>query len=397
MAGSVSRIRRRYEMAAATPVVVVFAALYAWVVRSAGPSSPDLMLWLLVPFAMPALLWLFTSWLLVHHWWAADGARLSTMDAPGRFLAVAVATLPEPRRRWGQAMLGEMVEVRGGWARWRFALSSARAAVSLLLPAGRLGLAVAAGAVVAAAAHLAVGAVLPGFALFAATFAALAVAVAVLAVGRARSGRPPAPLATALVTAAVAGAVVAAAAFLARHPAAPEGLTPARAIFLAVVLAGCLRLAVAPARRSSGGRLAAYLGAGAAVLLAAGQMVAALAGLGGAALFLLLFGPAFAFGGPAFAAAAARRSFAAGVEAGIWTAITVMPLGCALGLLAAARAYAVDGGWTFAGDATTAGFQVGGAILVLAVTAVLGFPFAAMGATAGALHRGGSLQRRGAQ
>ena len=69
-------------------------------------------------------------WLAWRHRAALDAQP----DAPARFLAVAVATLPEVRRDWGMAMLAELSSVSGSGARWRFAASSARAA--LLPPAG---------------------------------------------------------------------------------------------------------------------------------------------------------------------------------------------------------------------------------------------------------------------
>jgi hypothetical protein len=69
-------------------------------------------------------------WLAWRHRAALDAQP----DASARFLAVAAATLPEVRRDWGAAMLAELSSVSGSAARWRFAASSARAA--LLPPAG---------------------------------------------------------------------------------------------------------------------------------------------------------------------------------------------------------------------------------------------------------------------
>jgi hypothetical protein len=387
---SMSRTRRRYEIAAAVPVVAVFAALYAWVVPTEGPNRWADMFWLAVLFAMPTVLWLFTSSLLVQHWWEGAGARVSTMDTPGQVLAAAVAVLPEPRRRWGEAMLGELAQVPGRSARWRFALSCARAALFLPLHTRRPVLAVAAAVVVAAvaAAYTLVGTALSGLGFFAAIFVAVVGITVVLAIARARRVRLPVPAATLVVTAAVAGAIAATAFFMAQHPTAAEGLPPARAAILAVALAGCLALAAAPPRRWGSSRLAPHLGVGAAVIFAFGLLAAARGNLGELVPFLWLFGPVFTFIVPAFIAAAAARSFRTGVQAGIWTAITVVPLNCALGLLEAARQYDVNGAWTFAGDATTAGFQVGGAIVALAVVPMVGFPFAVMGATAGALLHG---------
>jgi hypothetical protein len=379
MAGSMSRARRRYQIAAATPVVAVFAALYAWAVPIGDPTaSVEVFFWLAVLFAMPAFLWLFTSWLLVNHWWEGGGARLSTMDGPGQLMAAAVATLPEPRQSWGQAMRAEL-------------------ALLLPLPTRLPVLAITAGVVVAAVAgaHTLIGAALPGLDFFAASFIAVVGVTVVLAVARARRVRPPVPAATVLVAAAVAASIGAVAAFLAQHPTAAEGLPPGRAAFLAIALAGCLALAAAPPRRLGRSRLAPYLGAGAAVVYALGLLAAARANLDGLVLYLVLFGPALIFSVPAFVATATDRSFRAGVQAGIWTAIMVMPLTIALGLYESSHRYAVDGRWTFAGDAATAGFQVGSAILSFTVIPMLGFPFAVMGATVGALHRSTPPTRTG--
>jgi hypothetical protein len=54
------------------------------------------------------------------------------LDVPASLLAWAVCAMPRARKEWGVAMLGELAAVPGGTARWRFALSCARAA--LLLP-----------------------------------------------------------------------------------------------------------------------------------------------------------------------------------------------------------------------------------------------------------------------
>jgi hypothetical protein len=66
--------------------------------------------------------------------WRHRAALETQPDAPARVLAVAVATLPEVRRDWGVAMVAELSSVTDSAARWRFAVSSARAA--LFPPAG---------------------------------------------------------------------------------------------------------------------------------------------------------------------------------------------------------------------------------------------------------------------
>jgi hypothetical protein len=54
---------------------------------------------------------------------------LAALDGPARLLAVAAAALPEDRRDWGAAMAAELAQAPERGARWRFALSSARAAI----------------------------------------------------------------------------------------------------------------------------------------------------------------------------------------------------------------------------------------------------------------------------
>jgi hypothetical protein len=55
-------------------------------------------------------------------------------DVPASLLAWAICAMPAARKEWGLAMVGELAAVPGGMARWRFALSCARAA--LFLPSG---------------------------------------------------------------------------------------------------------------------------------------------------------------------------------------------------------------------------------------------------------------------
>jgi len=337
-----SLTRRSCEIAATVPVLAVFAGLYAWVAPIGDPNQRfDAYLWLALGFAKPTVLWLVTSWLLVQRWWESTGARWSTVDAPGRLLATAVATLPDPRQGWGEAMLGELGQVQGRARRWRFALGCTRAV--LLLPITRY--------------------------------------------QRGRRRRLPAPAASVLVTGTVAASVATTVAFVRQHPGAAEGLPPNRIAFLVVVVAGCLWLAVAPARDSPGGRsgrLAPQVGVGAAFVFVLGVLASIHSNVDGLVLVWLLLGPMVTFTVPAYTAAAAGRSFRAGVRAGLWTAFTVMPLTFAVLLAEASRQYARDGEWLFAGDVTSAGFSTGFAMVILVVVPVIGFPFAVIGALAGA-------------
>ena len=166
-----SRARRRLEIATAAAVVAAWAVLYLVVVttaplaydpatESAAKVNREFALLLTVPTA----LWVTAALTLVGHWWSRTGVRLFAMDPPGRLLAAAVATLPDDRREWGLAMHAELAEVHGRPARWRFALSSARAALRLPPLGGWPVLALTTGvaAVAVVAAGLAVDAAVPG-------------------------------------------------------------------------------------------------------------------------------------------------------------------------------------------------------------------------------------------
>jgi len=100
MAGSMNWTRRRYEIAAAVPVVAVFVALYAWAVPTEGPSRSADMFWLAVLFAVPTVLWLATSWLLVHHVPSRrDGDRAYTRNPNPRLTGGPAYRRRAPLRR----------------------------------------------------------------------------------------------------------------------------------------------------------------------------------------------------------------------------------------------------------------------------------------------------------
>src|SRR3954465_4891166 len=69
-----------------------------------------------------------------------SGRRLAgvpSVDGPARLLGWATGLLSDERAGWGQAMLGELEQVRGPVPRWHFALGCLGA--MLLLPARRAG------------------------------------------------------------------------------------------------------------------------------------------------------------------------------------------------------------------------------------------------------------------
>ena len=318
-----SRARRRLEIATAAAVVAAWAVLYLVVVTTAPlayapatESAAKVNREFALLLTIPAALWVTAVLTLVGHWWSRTGIRLFAMDPPGRLLAAAVATLPNDRGEWGLAMHAELAEVHGRPARWRFALSSARAALRLSSLGSWPVLALTSGvaAVAVVAAGLAVGAAVPGLAAFAVGFVGLVGAMGVLAVARLRRLRLLVPLPALLVIGGVASAIIMTVIFLHRDPAAARYLPPADAVFLAAVLAGCLWIAVAAPRSPGGNQLAPHLGVAAALVLVVGQLLLirasydpdivpagrqVLDALGG---LWFWFGPAAVFFVPAFAA-----------------------------------------------------------------------------------------------
>lgn len=56
-------------------------------------------------------------------------AQLPTTDAPGLLLATAVHGMPEERREWGAAMIGELSQIPDRASRWWFAIGGVRVAL----------------------------------------------------------------------------------------------------------------------------------------------------------------------------------------------------------------------------------------------------------------------------
>jgi hypothetical protein len=401
-----SRTLRRLEIVTAAAVVAAWAVLYVVVIttaplaydpatESAAKVNREFALLLIVPTA----LWVTAALTLLDRWWSRTGIRLAAMDPPGRLLAAAVATLPDHRREWGMAMHAELAEVRGRSARWRFALSSTRAALRLPPLGGWPVLALVTGvaATAVAAAGLAVAAAVPGLGMFAVSFVGLVGAMVVLVVARSSRMRLPVPGPTLLVTAGVAAAITMTVIFLLRDPAAAGYLPPANAVYLAAVLAGCLWIAVAAPRSLGGNRLAPHLGVAAAVILVVGQLLLIRAsadpGIEPAGQELVQWlaglwfwlGPPAVFFLPAFAAGSVGRSFRSGLQAGIWAGIAGLPLTYALWLHEALRLYAINGGLLWFGDGAPEGENLAAALFwTLRFAPLLGLPFAVIGAAIGA-------------
>jgi hypothetical protein len=401
-----SRTRRSLQIVTAAMVVLAWAVLYVVIITTAPlsydpatESAAKVNREFALLLAVPTALWVAAALLFVDHWWWRTGIRMSAMDPPGRLLAAAVATLPDHRREWGLAMSAELAEVRGRSARWRFALSSARAALRLPPLGGWPVLALVAGVVVAAvaAAGPAVEAAVPGLGTFALSLVGLVGAMVVLAVARMRRMTLPLPAPTLLVTGGVAAAITMTVIFLLRDPSAARYLPPANAVFLAAVLAGCLWVAVAAPRSLGTNRLAPHLGVAAAVILVVGHLLLIRASadpriepavqelVQGLAAVWFWFGPVAVFFLPTLAAGLVGRSFRSGLQAGIWAGIASLPLTYALWLHEALRLYATNGGLLWFGDGAPEGENLSAALFwTLRFAPLLGLPFAVIGAAIGA-------------
>jgi hypothetical protein len=381
--------RRGFQTVTTCAVVVVWALVFVVTLATAEPlPGPGMVVDAAASLAILALLWILAARIVLRHWWSGTGSRMSAMDPPARLLATAVAALPERRREWGMAMTAELAEVPGRSARWRFALSGARATLWLPPAGGWPALALVAGAAMAsvAAAGQAVGKAVPGLAVFAVAFTGLVGAMVLRAVVRPRRLWLPVPAPTVLVAGGVAASIAATVIFLRREPAAVEHLPPAGAVFLAAVLASCLWVAVTTPRWLGTNRRAAHLGAAAAVALAIcfllvtrldtanladplkGLLTLPLA-LAAVAIFLL----------PGLVATVADRSFRSGVQAAVWTVSATMPLIYALWLPEGLRRHAIDGA-LLDGALGPVAANLADARWALVAMLVIGLPLAVIGA-----------------
>jgi hypothetical protein len=401
------RMGRLGGLAAATAAALPFAWL--WVLQVNDARDPltlrarlDLAIWMAV-FGTP---WMLAAWLLWRAWWRRAGAGLSALDGPGWLLAAAAATLPAGRRHWGAAMTAELAQVQGRAARWRFAAGCARTAV---FPPGGTRAAVGVAGVLAVAATaptvLATGAVLPAGRVFAPALVGLLGGLATLAV--ARSGRArragPGPVTAGLGLAGGAAGVAATTYYLAEYPSYDQlgrpgmgvSLPPVTALVLAVVLAGCLWLALRPPRWLLGDRQARGFGVATAIALVAGFVLASRRELGGTGLdvgmldYLLLALPVVLLAGSA-AAAAVGRSFRAGLWACAWASVLGAPLLVAAWLAEALGWYRQRGQLLLDGEGglgvgdSLVGANLGDAVWWTLVVLVLwALPLGVLGAAAG--------------
>jgi hypothetical protein len=387
--------RRRIQTRTTWAVVVAWLAVYAVGLATADSlPAPEAAV---VQLVVPALLLVLVSRLLLGWWWSLTDSRTSEADSPEVLLTAAVATLPEHRREWGRAMIGELAEVRGRSARWRFALSTARAA--LWTPPARGWPVIGPVAVVVAAsvavAGPAVGAAVPGLTVFAVAFTATVGAMVLLAVARARRLRLPAPGATILAMSGVAASIAVTVVLLRREPDAAEYFPPAAAVCFAIVLAGCLWVAVGSPRSLGTGTLAPHLGAVAGVAFAAWfLLVNRMGNVEPPVVLVLLIGitlaatPGAAFFVPAFVAGRVGRSLRSGVQAVVWTLVVGMPFTYAVWLPEGMRRHAIDGRSLDGEVIAPVGSNLSAALIFcLVIFPVIGLTLGLVGAVLGARNR----------
>jgi hypothetical protein len=288
MGGRVNRAERRGANLLSAAVVAVFVLFGALGVATSGPpGSQDGWVTLVVNWAVFATPSVFAVRILWRAWWAQTGARLSTMDAPARLLAAAVATLPAARRSAaGAGCRG----ARDGRGRRRRAGGRPRPARGTGVRGDLRGARRRHG-------H-------PGGGPFAAA--------------------PPAgvrPTVAATGVAGVAACIAAIGYMLAADPSAAQALGLTHAVVLAVLLAGSLWLVLTPPRGLASSRLARRVGLGAALALGLGLLVSTRVPDRSDAMFYLLLAPVAIFFLGSAIAAAAGRSLRVGVQAVVWAAL----------------------------------------------------------------------------
>jgi hypothetical protein len=338
------RIGRLGGLVASAAAAAPFAWL--WVLQMRNAPDPltaqvrlDMAIWMAV-FGTP---WMIAAWLLWRAWWRQAGARLSALDGPGLLLAAAAATLPGDRRDWGAAMTAELTQVQDRAARWWFAAGCARAAI--LPPRGNqaaVGITGAVAATATAATALATGVALPAGRVFALALVGLLGGLATLAVVRSRRAghAGPGPAIVGLALAGIAACLAATTYYLAEYPSyhqlRPPGmgvsLPPVTAVVLAVVLAGCLWLALRPPRWLLPDRHARRFGIAMAIALVAGFLLDSRLvqpslerGSHGMTEYLLNGSLLVILPGSAVAAAVGR-SLRSGLWACAWTVVLATPL-----------------------------------------------------------------------
>jgi hypothetical protein len=349
--------RRVVQLVYGTLVVIAYIAVLALIVYlvEEAPTSGDHgqyireLLFITALIAAPSVL---AAMLLARAWWTRAGSQLSALDMPARLLAVAVGALPVDRREWAAAMESELAGVQGRPPRWRFAVGAARAAF-FPPPSSRGPVVVASAAAVGliVATSLAVGRALPELQVFAVTFTVFCSVVAVRAAARGHR-IAPSPTIAAVTCTAVAGCIAATVYLLAKDPSGGAAARPVHLVVMAVVLAGCLWLALTPPAVLMTSRLARGLGVGLGFALGAGFLWSSgFPGETGEGVmgFVILGTVVVLFLGSGLAALI-DGSFRSGVQTAVWGGTIGMLLILGIWLVEAVRWDQAGAGFLLDGD-----------------------------------------------
>ncbi len=257
-------------------------------------------------------------------------------DIPARLSTAAANRLPADRHEWGQAMIGELPEVRGSLRRWQFAAGVVQVA---LFPPVRSWTRVSAvaliGLAVVAAVTLTTARQVPSLTGFVAALALLVCGYAVAISSRVR--REPAGVTRLITSAAALTGLVATVVAVVRvgvaHPAATIDHTHQVApILFALVLFGYLAFALAPPRLSRHNDTALWWALASCCVWIIIAFATATTGSGPAA-FLSPVGAAATLAA-AMGASVTTGSRPAGAKAGILTAILSAPILFAINITA---------------------------------------------------------------
>src|SRR5262245_7731270 len=259
-----------------------------------------------------------------------DGKGLG--DTPARIVTSATGRLPVHRREWGQAMVAELTPIRGRVRRWRFAAGVLRVALfppprhpKRVLAAAGVGLLGAAAATVAAAVEV------PSLSVSAAALGLLLCGYATIVASRSQLARPT-PVRVIVAVVALAGLVAAAGMVLrigVMYPAATVDHTHhVFSIMFALILTGYLALALTPPQLGDPRDIGLWWALGTALASGAVWIGIAVTTPVDAEAILPALEPVAAAAALAasIGAATVTRSLAAGVRAGLPTAILAAPI-----------------------------------------------------------------------
>jgi hypothetical protein len=320
-------------------------------------------------------------------------------DGPGRVVVVATKLLPANRRAWGQAMVAEMAPINGVGRRWRFAAGVLRVALFPPAPSPtRTRLTAIVGVAATLVATAAAFILLPTLTVFVVVFGLLSSGCATAISCRSVRIRPGgAALAAGIIAAAAVIAVASAVIVIAvDHPAATQDQTHLFSVALAVTLSVYLTAGLSATFTGSATAATSWGGlAGAGVAVAVSTVVPS-----GAVFAVVSPITAIVALATAVVVSIRTRSRRAGARAGLLAAVLSAPIEFAIALLSLdeAGSAALTNPYDIAAFASS-GYPdaasyllsdaLGGTIVSLAVTPLVVYALASLGAAAAPRLRAG--------